>query len=99
MTQPASPKRRARRWAVLCAILAAVPAYAQQGEWHTLQVPGGRATLKLLGVPDDRERALVMIDLIRRLQFSANAQSGLEAALRQLSLRPPDLSAATVALP
>ena len=72
---------------------------AEQGDWQTLEVPGGRATLKLLGVPDDRERALVMIDLIRRLHFPANAQSGLEASLRQLSLRLPDLSTATVALP
>src|SRR5688572_29031502 len=85
--------------AVVWAILAAVPASAEQGDWQTLDVPGGGATLTRLGVPDDRERAMVMIDLIRRLHFSSTGSAALVASLRELSLRPPDLAAASVALP
>ena len=81
------------------AILAVVPASAEQGDWHSLDVPGGGATLTRLGVPDDRERAMVMIDLIRRLHFSTSGPAGLVATLRELSSQPPDLSTATVALP
>ena len=97
------------RVAAVAAILFVLPALSavalakadEQGDWHTLEVAGGRATLARLGVPDDRERAMVMIDLIRRLHFSTTGSAVLVASLRELSLRPPDLSAptVTVALP
>ncbi len=76
-----------------------VPARAEQGDWQTLDVPGGGATLTRLGVPGDRERAMVMIDLIRRLHFSSTGSAALVSSLRELSLRPPEAATATVALP
>ena len=84
--------------AVVGAMLAAAPARAQQADWHTLEVPGGAATLASLGVPADRERALVMIDVIRRLHFPTNP-APLLTSLRELSVRPPDASSPTIALP
>lgn len=56
--------------------------------WHQLSVPGGRATLRALGVDDSRERAAVMIELIRRLHFSTTAPIELEAAIRALPAAP-----------
>ena len=83
--------------AVVWAILAVVPARAEQ-DWHPLEVPGGRATLTSLGVPDNRERAMVMIDLIRRLLFPMKPD-GLVGSLRELLMRPPDASTPAIALP
>lgn len=56
-----------------------------EGEWHTLTVPGGRATLTSLGVPAARERGAVMVELIRRLHFSDNPPTALEAAIQAVA--------------
>jgi hypothetical protein len=61
---------------------------ADQDDWYRLEVPGGRDTLRALGVPDSRERAAVMIDLIRRLHLSPKAPLELEAAVGQLRQVP-----------
>jgi hypothetical protein len=73
--------------AVMGAVALVSPAFAQEG-WHTLAVPGGRATLRALGVDDSRERAAVMIELIRRLHFATSAPVELEAAIRAIPAAP-----------
>ena len=85
--------------ALLASLLAAAsPAAAQvTAGFHRLEVPGGRAALRVLGVADTRERSAVMIDLIRRLHFSTTAQTALEAALHQLPA--PSGQAITVPMP
>jgi hypothetical protein len=55
------------------------------GAWHALPVTGGRATLAALGIPDSSALATVMVDLVRRLHFSATPPTRLEAAVRSLS--------------
>lgn len=61
------------------------PAIAQDHSgWYQLDVPGGRTTLRALGVNDTRPRAAVMVELIRRLHFSTTAQTDLETALRKV---------------
>lgn len=82
---------------VLLALLVAMPARtaSAQDDWYSLQVPGGRATLRTLGVDDTRERSWVMIELIRRLHFSTRAPEQLEAAIRNI----PTQSSETLTLP
>jgi len=65
-------------------LLTVTGAAAQDGQWHALSVPGGRATLRALGVDDTRERSAVMIELIRRLHFSTSAPVTLETAIRAI---------------
>jgi hypothetical protein len=86
-----------RRFAALILVaavsLVAAPAATAQDQsgWHRLDVPGGRATLRALGVSDARPRAIVMAELIRRLHFSAAAHSDLETALRNVPVSGGDI--------
>ncbi len=79
-------RRFARLTVVVAAFLLAASPAAGQGEsgWHQLEVPGGRATLRSLGVSDAQPRAIVMVELIRRLHFSTTQQTELETALRRI---------------
>src|SRR5687768_4170526 len=78
-------------FAALCSSVAAQKAVdtrdlaIDDGAWHALPVTGGRAALAALGVSDARERAAVMIELIRRLHFSPKPPTAVEAALSDLS--------------
>ncbi|HYB95258.1 MAG TPA: hypothetical protein VEC39_09815 [Vicinamibacterales bacterium] len=94
-------KTHARRYrsivvlTIVCALQAEVaiaqsPAAADEGAWHALVVPGGRPTLRALGVVDARERAMVMVELIRRLHFSASPPVDLQATLLDLSTAMTD---------
>src|SRR5918993_31126 len=76
----------------------AMPAAAQDATgWYQLQVPGGRATLKALGVADSRERSAVMVELTRRFLFATTSQAALEFSLRNLPA--PGGNMLTVPLP
>ncbi len=83
--EPRSLERLRRTLVIVVCALTAGAAFADTGGWHTLPVPGGRATLSRLGIPEGRERAAVMIDLIRRLHFSIGDTAPLTAALRELA--------------
>ena len=87
------------RWAaaVLASCVVAMPGTvsAQEGGWSTLEVAGGRATLRALGIDDAADRATAMITIIRRLHFSTESQEALEAALRRL----PGTGSETLTLP
>jgi len=76
---------------LLPAALALWPGVARARDhgWHQIEVPGGQATLRRLGAVDTRERALVMIDLIRRLHFSTGPQVEFENALNALRVNVP----------
>lgn len=74
--------------AVVLVCSATVNAFAQESGWFPLQVPGGRGTLSSLDVLESRERAAVMIDLIRRLHFSTDAPAALTKALQSLMASP-----------
>ncbi len=65
--------------------------------WHRLEIPGGRATLRSLGVADNRERSAVMVELIRRFLFATTSQAALESSLRKLPAGNGD--SVTVPLP
>jgi hypothetical protein len=65
----------------------AVPPPLDEGSWHELVVPGGRATLDALGVPADQPRALILTELVRRLHYLNLDASTLEAAIRELRRR------------
>jgi hypothetical protein len=58
---------------------------ADEGGWHALAVPGGRATLDALGVPPTMPRALVLTELVRRLQFTNDDRHLLEPAIGELA--------------
>lgn len=75
---------------VLAALIAAplVAVQADEGAWFELEVPGGRATLTALGVAPDRDRASVMIEIIRRRHFSPDRPATGETALRELRTAP-----------
>jgi hypothetical protein len=64
-------------------------AHGRDAGWFPLEVPGGRETLRTLQVPPSRERAAVMIDLIRRLHFATDPQDALTAAVQQLTTAAP----------
>lgn len=86
------------RWTIVlasCVMAMASRSFAQESGWHSLQVPGGRATLRALGVSDDRARAAVMIEIVRRLHFSTQKQDALESAIRRIPLT----GAETITLP
>ena len=78
---------------VAAAVLAAPWTVTAQdhGGWHLLDVPGGRATLRALGVNEAGPRALVLTELIRRLHFSTATQTDLEAAIRKLPVSGGDV--------
>lgn len=80
---------RTVRGALAIVLLTVSAASAQDSAWHPLSVPGGRATLRSLGVDGSRERSAVMIELIRRLHFSTTAPVELEAAIRALPATLP----------
>jgi hypothetical protein len=80
-----------------CTAAVVSAAFAQDHGWHALEVPGGRATLRALGVDDSRERAVVMIELVRRLHFATRPPLELEAALRKMPA--PGRDAITVPMP
>jgi hypothetical protein len=68
-----------------CLALLITPSSARQSAgWFPLQVPGGRGTLRVLGVADHRERSAVMVELVRRFLFATTSQAALEASLRSL---------------
>lgn len=71
--------------------------HGRDAGWFPLEVPGGEQTLRTLQVPLSRERAAVMIDLIRRLHFATNPQDALVRALRHLTTATP--TGTTVVLP
>ncbi len=66
------------------ACLAGSAAAQDSTGWHRLEIPGGRATLRSLGVADNRERSAVMVELIRRFLFATTSQAALESSLRKL---------------
>lgn len=73
------------------AVAAAQTATAlDEGAWHTLVVPGGRPTIRALGIDDSRERAMVMIDLVRRLHFPGVEDRVLRATLPELTAAMAD---------
>lgn len=76
-------------------VLVASAVLAQGGQWHELTVPGGRATLQALGVDASRERAVTMIEIIRRLHFSTTPLPELEQAIKRI----PITSTSTLTLP
>ncbi len=107
----------ARRWMAGCWWLfivgAGLPAVARQqattatqaaadaDAWYGLEVPGGRATLSALGVAETRERAAVMVELVRRLHFAVSPPTALDAAVRSLARvhEPPPPDARGLVLP
>ncbi len=105
MTSRSAPRRLS--WATpvalgLALLVFADPAFAQgprkapaaasdEGAWHSLEVPGGRFALAALGVPDQRERAAVMIELVRRLHFAVSSPLETETAALNLSAAVTDL--------
>lgn len=91
--------RGSRLAALACGVLLlSSPSRAQQaGDWFALDVPGGDATLKALGVDAARPRATVMIDLIRRLQFSTQAPARLQGAIKNITAQ--GTTAVTLPLP
>ena len=84
--------------ALLCMRLTSATAQ-DDTQWYSLDVPGGSKMLSRLGVPENHERGTVMIELIRRLQFSTSSKAALHAALRHLSAQRGDQASAGVALP
>jgi hypothetical protein len=91
--------RRSRIAALVCGLsLLSASARAQEAAgWFALEVPGGEATLRALGVDVTRPRAAVMIDLIRRLHFSTQAPTNLQIAIKNIS--PQGASVVTLPLP
>lgn len=77
-------RTRIRRATLACCLaIVAAPCAAQPAAgWYPLDVPGGRATLRAVGVDDARERSAVMVELIRRFMFATTAQAPLEASIR-----------------
>lgn len=71
------------------------PGPPDEGRFHTLIVPGGRATLDALGVPPELPRALVLTELVRRLHFMNDRAAALETAVRGL----PGPSVSSIVLP
>lgn len=84
MSSPRAASRRRTAILASCALAIAIDAAAQDGGWNALEVPGGRATLQRLGVEESRDRAGVMIELIRRLHFSTSRPNDLETELRRI---------------
>ena len=84
--------RFARLTVIAAATLILAPAAVaqNQGGWHSLEVPGGRATLRTLGVSDAQPRAAVMVELIRRLHFATSQQTDLITALRNVPVSGRD---------
>jgi hypothetical protein len=103
-SSPGRPLALVTAVAVGIALLAvSSPAFAQasrrattsstdEGAWFSLEVTGGRAALDSLGVPERRERAAVMIELVRRLHFSADIPVELQTAALDLSTAVTDLA-------
>jgi hypothetical protein len=86
--------RRSARLTIIAAatlIVAAAAAAQDRGGWHPLEVPGGRTTLRALGVSDAQPRSTVMVELVRRLHFSTTPQTDLETALRHLPVSARDV--------
>ena len=63
------------------------------GAWHALAVVGGPHALNALGIAPTFDRATTMIELIRRMHFSAQPPAELLAAAQNLKLAMADLGA------